>query len=81
MEELSPEELDDVMKAPAPKIRRSKKFARDHRTWFYGITKELGNCDNDECKDPRKKKLVYVWTDPNGVRMCRFCFLSDWMVE
>lgn len=79
MEELSPEELDDVLRAPQPKTRKSKKFGRDHRTWFYVITKELGICDNEDCKDPRRKKLVYVWMNDEGVNMCRFCFLSGWL--
>lgn len=81
MEELSAEELDEIMRAPAPKVRKSKKFARDHRTWFYGIEKKLDTCDNPDCKDPRKKKLVYVWTNDDGVDMCRYCFLGGWLGE
>lgn len=81
MEELTPEELEEVMRVPQPKTRKSKRFARDHRTWFYVIQKSLGTCDNTGCKDPRKKKLVHVWTNPDGINMCRYCFLDGWLSE
>jgi hypothetical protein len=78
MEELSSDELDQVMRAPQPKARKSKNFERSIHTWFFDIVTVQGTCDNPECTDPRKKHLVYVWEHSSGARMCRFCFFAGW---
>lgn len=78
MEELSPEEFDAVLRAPQPRTRKLKKFERTVHTWFYGITTVQGQCENPNCRDPRKKNLVYVWEHESGIKMCRHCFFEGW---
>lgn len=83
MEELSPEQLDEILRAPQPKTRKKKKFERNVHTWFYDLVTIQGQCDNPNCEDPRtrganSKRLVYVWEHESGVCMCRHCFFSGW---
>lgn len=78
MEELSIDELDEILRAPQPKARGKKKFERTIHTWFYDIVTTQGKCENPDCKDPRKRNLVYVWEHESGVKMCRVCFFAGW---
>lgn len=81
MEELSAEELDEVMRAPQSKTRKPKKLSRDVHTWFYDIVTVQDKCDNPDCTDPRNKHLVYVWEHESGMKMCRFCFFAGWLAD
>lgn len=81
MKELSPEELEAVLKAPQQKTRKTKKIERTFRDWFYSVRTELGTCNNPDCTDDRGKKVVHVWTHESGLNMCRFCWIDGWLVE
>lgn len=81
MKELSDEELEEVLKAPQPKGRKSKKIGRSYHSWFYDVRTELGTCDNPDCTDDRIKSQVFVWTHESGLNMCRFCWLENWLVD
>lgn len=81
MEELSEAFLDELEREPQTKRRKSKNLERDHRTWFYDISTNLGKCDNPDCKDKRGKPHVMVWMNPDGINMCRLCFLDGWLAD
>lgn len=82
MDELSVDELDEIMRAPQPKARKKKKFERSVHAWFYDILTVQGKCENPDCEDPRKKHIVYVWLHPeSGLKMCRHCFFTGWTPE
>jgi hypothetical protein len=81
MKELSPDELEAVLKAPQPKTRKPKHIDRTHRAWFYDISTALGVCDNPDCTDPRNKPRIMVYLHPSGLNMCRFCWLEGWLNE
>lgn len=78
MRELPAEFLDELEKGPK---RRSKTLGRTHRVWFYEVATHLGKCDNEVCTDSRKKPQVMVWTTKDGLNMCRYCFLGDWLKD
>ena len=80
MEELSQEQVDKLLEAP--KRSRKKKLERTYRAWFYDIETSLGNCDNPDCPDTRKKSMCFVWEHPSGQHMCRFCFVDEeWLAD
>lgn len=81
MEELTPEELEDVLKAPQPKKRKAKSVERSYHAWFYDIKTHLGSCDNPDCNDTRGKATVMVYDHPSDVAMCRFCWLEGWLED
>lgn len=80
MEELSAEELENVLNAPQRK-RSKKTVERTFHAWFYDVDTFLGQCDNPDCNDPRGKSSAFVWTHPEDIRMCRFCFLEGYLAE
>jgi len=77
VEELSPEELDEVMRAPQSKPRKSKTLERNYSNWFYETHHSYGQCENPDCIDPRGNDSVMV-AEVNGAKMCRYCFLAGW---
>lgn len=79
MEELPLELLEELEREPQPKARKSKVIVRTYWVWFYGVPTHLGKCDNDDCTDERKKPQVMVWTNKEGINMCRICFLGNWL--
>jgi len=80
MEEISPEELDEVMRAPQSKPRKSKVLERSYHNWFYETKQSYGECENPDCIDPRGTDTAMV-AEANGFKMCRFCFLAGWKTE
>jgi hypothetical protein len=81
MEELDLDLLAELERQPAKKSRKTKKLDRTHRTWFYDIATNRGDCTNPDCSDPRGKYpgTAMVWEHPSGEKMCRFCFLEGWL--
>lgn len=80
MEEISLDLIEELERQPQKRGRKTKNLERDHRTWFYDIPQHIGECDNPDCKDPRNKKHVMVWMNPDGIYMCRYCWLAGWLV-
>lgn len=80
MEELSPEEFDEVMRTPQSKPRKPKVLERSWHNWFYETEHSYGECENPDCIDPRGFDEVMV-TQANGAKMCRFCFIAGWRSE
>lgn len=80
MEEISLEELDEVMRAPQSKPRKSKVLERSYHNWFYETKQSYGECENPDCIDPRGTDTAMV-AEANGAKMCRFCFLAGWKFE
>lgn len=64
--------------------------SRDYQTWFKLGTKmvdensqELILCANPDCQDPRALAGAgqgIVVAEVNGQYMCRYCFLSGWLL-
>jgi len=82
MEELPLDFLEELEREPEKKPKKkSKTLERTHRVWFYEVATHLGKCDNPDCTDDRKKPQVMVWTNADGVDMCRFCFLTGWLKD
>lgn len=77
MEEISEEELDEVLRAPQSKPRKSKVLERTYYNWFYQTMQTYGQCENPDCIDPRGTDSAMV-AEVNGAKMCRFCFLAGW---
>lgn len=80
MEELSPEELEEVLRAPQPKKRKSKVLERSYHNWFYELSHIYGKCENPDCIDPRGGETAMV-AEVNGSKMCRFCFVGRWLID
>lgn len=80
MEELSPEELDEVMRTPQARPRKPKVLERTFHNWFYSLDHSYGKCENPDCIDPREVDSAMV-AEVNGAKMCRFCFLAGWLFE
>jgi len=80
MEEL-PLDFVEELEKEKPKTKKSKILERTYRVWFYEVpgSTHLGQCDNPDCVDQRKKPQVMVWTNENGLNMCRYCFLDGWL--
>lgn len=64
---------------------------RDFQTWFKLAqkmidedTRELQLCQNENCQDPRAlagEGNGIVVAEINGKYMCRYCFLSGWLLD
>ena len=82
MEELPLDFLEELEKEK-PKAKKSKILERTHRVWFYEVPghTHLGQCDNPDCIDKRNKPQVMVWTNQDGLNMCRYCFLDGWLED
>lgn len=80
MEEISPEQYAEVMRAPQSKPRKSKTLERTYHNWFYETQHTYGQCENADCIDPRGGESAMV-AEINGHKMCRFCFLAGWNSE
>ena len=80
MEELSAEELDEVMRTPQSKPRKPKILERNFHNWFYETNHSYGECENSDCIDPRGSDTAMV-AEVDGAKMCRFCFLAGWRFE
>jgi len=78
MEELPLDFLEELEKEK-PKTKKSKVIERTHRAWFYEVSTHLGKCDNPDCTDKRNKPQVMVWTNQDGLNMCRYCWLAEWL--
>lgn len=90
---LSPEKVNFLLNLPKRGGGRKSgpdTNTRDYATWFSLASKmvdestgELILCDNPNCEDPAfrgtgKRRSVVV--EINGQHMCRYCFLTGWLL-
>lgn len=89
MKELTPEQLIELNKTPVRKNptrnpRTKTANTRDFETWFKKMPQHGGTCGNPECIDPRPRSdypTTMVSELPNGVAVCRFCFLDGYGLD
>jgi hypothetical protein len=86
--ELTLEEIADLGISEKRKNKTSKgrkvvdTSTRNMDTWFQ-LPTTLGFCENEYCPDKRPRKIQEgnaMVATVNGKKMCRICYLNDWLL-